>query len=337
MKNAESTTGEENKAGIESEDGIEGGITEVLSHIKVYESDTLVCYEDRIFKRFSYAEDNVNNVTAIVQGMLKRCPTLENIYVMPIPSRVMLEEGYSGDTEMYAAYIEQLKKHLPKNGVVINALPELMAHRDEYIFFRAEDSWTSRGAYYGVKSLFSVIGTEIKTLEQYNEYVYGTFAGGLKGHSELAHILNLNVPDDENYYYMLQGSDNMVEVIALDDDGTEVTYKKPLITPSSANLASYINGSFNRAIVEGGSKESVSGGKHLLVICDSAGKVVVPFLKDYYDGIYVVNVREDYTLYDDLNEIVAKYNISDVVYAQNSLELGVKGYYRALSAFCEEE
>ncbi|MBQ4283604.1 MAG: hypothetical protein IJB96_06735, partial [Lachnospira sp.] len=86
MKNAESTTGEENKAGIESEDGIEGGITEVLSHIKVYESDTLVCYEDRIFKRFSYAEDNVNNVTAIVQGMLKRCPTLENIYVMPIPS-----------------------------------------------------------------------------------------------------------------------------------------------------------------------------------------------------------------------------------------------------------
>ena len=63
---------------------------------------------------------------------------------------------------------------------------------------------------------------------------------------------------------------------------------------------------------------------------------MVPYLKDYYEGVYVINMREEDELSHDLNEIVKEYHISDVLFAQSAMEMGVPGYSRALNDFCEE-
>ena len=72
------------------------------------------------------------------------------------------------------------------------------------------------------------------------------------------------------------------------------------------------------------------------MVCDSAGRLLVPYLKDYYDGVYVVNIKLDGEFYLDFNQIVEEYHISDVLYVQNTMEMGVSGYSKALNDFCEE-
>ena len=124
------------------------------------------------------------------------------------------------------------------------------------------------------------------------------------------------IPSDHLYFYILPESVNRAEIFAEDEAGTEISYKKPLITFSARNLGAFIDGNYKRAVVDGESCNGEKQGEYLLVVCDRAGMVMVPFLKDYYDGIYVVNIK-------------------DIVWMQNTNQFGELGYYRALEEFAE--
>ena len=73
--------------------GLEGN--QELSDVIIYENEEVSCYADRILRRFSYDESQVQNTAGAVQGMKDQNPSLEHIYVMPVPPRVALEEGLS--------------------------------------------------------------------------------------------------------------------------------------------------------------------------------------------------------------------------------------------------
>lgn len=327
----------EQNAGLKNvENGAEVETGQTLSQVVLYEDEEIVCYEDRILCHFYYEEKNTDRIAAIVKGMLGQCPALEHVFVLPVPYQIFLEEGYEEEKDAYLKYMEQLSLKLPEKGVLVDTLPVLEAHKSEYIFFKTEDTWTARGAYYGMEVICKELGMEPIPLEQYYEYVYASFRGGLRLVEALDSIESIEELKDQIYYYLLPDSVNMVEVMEIDGLGNKVSYKKPVVTPSIRNLGSFIGSRYLRAIVEGEPQEANNEGKYLLVVCDSAGRLLVPYLKDYYDGVYVVNIKLDDELYQDLNQIVEEYHISDVLYVQNTMEIGVSGYSKALNDFCEE-
>lgn len=302
----------------------------------LYEDEELVCYEDRAFSHFLSEEGNIEHTVAIVEGLLENCPALEQVYVLPVPHRVLVEEGYDEDKEAYVNYMEQISKKLPEKGVLVQTLPVLEAHKSEYIFFKTEDAWTARGAYYGMAALCDELGFESIPLEQYYEYMYASFRGGLMLNENLSFTEDLEELKDQNYYYLLPDAPNMAEVFAENSSGEKLSYKKPIVTSSARNLGAFIDSIYSRAIVEGTPQDAEKEGKYLLIICDNAGQLLVPYLKDYYDGVYVINIRKEDKLYEDLNEIVETYHISEVVFAQSAMEMGSRGYSKAVNPFCEE-
>ncbi|MBQ4523913.1 MAG: hypothetical protein IJA10_13325 [Lachnospiraceae bacterium] len=302
----------------------------------LYEDEELICYEDRVFCRFLYHEEDIGRTAAIVEGILENCPVLEHVYVVPIPHRILLEAGYTEDKESYLKYMKQLSDQLPQKSVLVNTLSVLQEHSDEYIFFRTEDAWTTRGAYYGTEALCNELGFESIPLEQYYEYMYASFRGGLMLNENLSFTEDLEELRDQNYYYLLPDTPNMAEVMGEDSFGKKISYKKPIVTSSSRNLGAFIDSTYFRAIVEGKTKDTKKEGQYLLLLCDSVGRLLVPYLKDYYEGVYVVNINVDDEFYYDLNEIVEEYQISDVVFAQNAMEMGDSGYSKALNDFCKE-
>lgn len=314
-----------------NETEVETGQT--LSEVILYEDEEIVCYEDRILCRFFYQEENTTRTAAMVKGMLDNCPALEHVYVLPVPYLVFLEEGYEEDKEAYLTYMEQLSLKLPEKAVLVDTLPVLEEHKNEYVFFRTEDAWTARGAYYGTEVLCDVLGLEQIPFEQYREYMYASFRGGLTLKDNLDFTQELEELQDQTYYYLLPDSVNMAEVMMEDSSGKKVSYKKPVVTSSARNLGSFIDSIHSRAIVEGEHRNAKKEGKYVLIVCDSAGRLLVPYLKDYYDGVYVINIRQDKEFYHDLCEIVEEYHISEVIFAQNAMEMGVPGYSRALNDF----
>lgn len=315
--------------------GLENG-TE-LSKVIVGENDSLICYEDRILRKFSYDIENIERTSDLTRGLITRCPAIEHVYVVPIPQRIVTEEGYDSEKQLYQQYIDEISTNLPDEAEVVDVLPALEEHEGEYLFFRTEDSWTAKGAFYGMEELCNRMGIEAFPLSRYEEYMYNSFKGDLAYQVNMSNIQYDSWPYDRVYYYLIPGSENKAEIIYTTEDGNTICYKKPVITCSARNTGSFITSNYTRAIVEGETTEKSHKDKYVLVIGDETGKLLVPYLKDYYDGVYLVNVRQDRNFYTDIDEIVNQYQITEVVFAQRAVEMGKLGYDLALNEFCGQQ
>ena len=61
----------------------------------------------------------------------------------------------------------------------VNVFNNLLAHRDEYIYFRGDHHWTALGAYYAYEEFCRTAGFEPVPLSDYEEVNMGTFQGTL--------------------------------------------------------------------------------------------------------------------------------------------------------------
>ena len=301
----------------------------------LYEDEKMICYDDRVVMKYTALQDNSKKVCEKVAGILNECSKLENVYVMPMPNHILINDGMSEGQEAYKQYIESLKEQMPEKGVVVDALANLKSHESEYIYFKTSDFWTARGAYCGMEVLGRAMGLDVIPLNKYWEYTYNSFAGELILYDKIKEIEKTSSFMDYVYYYLLPGSDNRVEVYE-EEEGELISYKKPLITPSYRNIGMFIGSGYSKAIVEGESYDGKNNGEYVLMVCDDAGKVLAPYLKDYYDGIYVVSIMRNENFISEINEIVDKYNITDMVYVQSSITMGDAGYSKALNPFCKE-
>lgn len=304
-----------------------------LSNQIIDEDGTYICYEDRILKHFSYEEENAEYIQNVLTNLTRQHEKLEKVYVMPIPTRIVSEVGYEEDLLSYERFLKEIEMLLPKKAELVNVLPILQEHENENLFYRTEEVWTARGAYYGSTVLCKELGIEPFTLDAYNEYLYNSAKGQLL--REKLSVYNHNEPSgDPRYYYLLPDAKNREEIFFLTEkNGKEFGIKKPVITIMSGNLDMFVGGGHTYAIVEGGQKNQDTKDKSILLVCDEAGDMLASYLADYYKQVYVVNIVESRSLYGNIEKIIDTYHITDMVYAQNAQTIGERGFSRALNPF----
>ena len=148
-----------------------------LSKTKIVETQDQVIYTDRIFNINQISEDHISYAADIMKALQKKSG--KATYIMPIPERAVFENGYENEKEKYSDFIGKLEESFSDSSVVLNPLPELEQHQDEYLYFRTANSWTMRGAFYGAQAFFEELGYEKENLNAYREYVFGNASGKL--------------------------------------------------------------------------------------------------------------------------------------------------------------
>lgn len=311
--------------------------SDALSTEILYEDDALVCYSDRTLRKFSYNPANAEYLAQALTGLRGNSSRIENLLVMPIPLRITLEAGWEGEAEEYREYMDLLKKTLPSGVTLVDAYPVLEQHKDEYIFFRTEDSWTARGGYYGMEALGDALGIETLPLEQYEEYMYRTYRGStwlsacekVENDPVLYPIFD-DAESDSVTYYLYPGSANRMEVLNAEN---EKTLKRPFIATSENGTNTFGGALWERAVTEGDGLDATKGSHSVLLICDYRGRMVVPFLANYYDQVYMVDVTWYGDLTNTLDSILTEYNIEDVIVVQGAEALGDDSFSNALNDF----
>ena len=127
-----------------------------LSNTKILETQDQVIYTDRIFNINQISEDHISYAADIMKALQKKSG--KDTYIMPIPERAVFESGYENEKEKYSDFIEKLESFFSDPSVVLNPLSELEKHQYEYIYFRTENNWTMRGAFYGAQVIFEELG-----------------------------------------------------------------------------------------------------------------------------------------------------------------------------------
>ena len=307
-----------------------------LSNTKILETQDQVIYTDRIFNINQISEDHISYAADIMKALQKKSG--KDTYIMPIPERAVFESGYENEKEKYSDFTEKLEASFSEPSVVLNPLSELEKHQYEYIYFRTENNWTMRGAFYGAQVIFEELGYNKENLNAYREYVFGTFGGNLLLEALKKYTTDEIKKDIENmekepfYIYMNGSNPNREELTFENKEGQLQTLKRQMIQFNSSGSNTVIGSDYDHSIVVG--KGERKG--NLLLIADTRGKMMISYLSEIFEKVYVSNIYEDADLIQNLYEILKKYNIEYVIWAQNVAETGNRSYMKALNPLLKE-
>ncbi len=202
-------------------------------------------------------------------------------------------------------YVDNFKTQIDSNIKFIDVYEALNASSSEYLYYRTDHHWTSRGAYEAYKELCKALEVEAKNEEEFEiKTVTNSFYGSLS--SQIASS---------------QGEPDYIEVYFPKKDGeVVVTYVDEQKKSPSLYDSSKLDEKDKYQVFTGGNHPRINiksmgdPEKKLLLIKDSYANAMVPFLIFNYGEIEVIDLRY---FTDDLDKIIESKKITDVLFLYN--------------------
>ena len=302
-----------------------------LSDTIVAQGGGWVAFEDRIICLNVNTPESAGYAAEKAEALLKAVPSIERFFIMPIPERAVFETGFEDSRERYCTFVEELESAVGDGVTVIDSLPGLDAHADEFIYYRTENSWTMRGAFYGAQAFRSALGYAPDDLNAYRTYMLGSFFGDAysmaaadNAGAAVNEALQSIVPDPF-YIYLIGTNPNREELTFKNKSGEEQTEKRRTIQLNGYGPSAVIGGTYRHSVIDG------SGEGSLLFLTDSAGDMLISYLSEMYEKIYAVSISSDKDFPQNIGSICETYGIRTVLWAQAQTRLGDRSYMRALN------
>ncbi len=213
-----------------------------------------------------------------------------------------MKQLYCDDQE---AALDYILSQMNDKVVKVDAFHRLVEHNDEYLYFRTDHHWTALGAYYAYQEICAEAGMEAAPLENFEVWDQGEFTGTLYYESTKRNNLRIDTciaynPPGNLTTYITDDKYGTFETQVLTDMSEAGRYSKYYVFLYGDNaLTEIIN-------------HDIPDGKNCVVVKDSFGNPLVPFLTQNYHKVYAL----DFRLYKEMNlqEFVEAYEIDDVIF-----------------------
>lgn len=249
--------------------------------------------------------DMINHTQAVLGDKV-------NLYciVAPLSSGVMLDQqlldslGASNQKDAIGYLYSRISDDVHK----VNVYENLKKHNAEYIYFRTDHHWTALGAYYAYEAFAGEKRIEPHGLSQFKEKTFENFLGTSYASSQ-SPVLKSH-PDTVTAYVPM--GTNLMTMTTL--DGTQMKWNIIMDVTDYVNNAKYSCFAGSDQPFAYAHNPSITDGSACVVVKDSYGNALIPFLIDHYEYVYWV----DFRLYKGtLAELVEEKGIQDVIYCTN--------------------
>ena len=279
---------------------------------------------------YYFVQKNADWYAAILNEMDKRLEGKAQLYslIAPINGGVLLSDARQRELNVsnQRESIRYIYNRMAADIKTVEVFDALRAHVDEYIYFHTDHHWTALGAYYAYTQYAAAAGLTPHTLEQFEQVEYPNFLGT---YYSVSGITSLAANPDTVIAYKPMGTNKMKMTMA---DG--VTYDWFVVNDvtsygSSMKYGTFAGGDQPYSVVE---NPNITDGSACLVIKDSYGNALIPYLVDHYQYLYWVDFRHyKGSIYD----LVEEKNIKDVLVLQQIYNTGDSGALKKLQAFAE--
>ena len=210
-----------------------------------------------------------------------------NLVIVPVPTSLIISETNNNQNHKYSSQVslnDRLELMFTKaNLKVSNCCDEIIRHKDEYLYFRSDSHWQSRGAYYAYKEFCKTMGYNCAPLESYNEVIINDKYLGDKFKDT-----SLNVMDD-NYDELIAYISSVSNTMTIYDNKNRIikTAESCINEKHKTYFGVFLEGTgnFTEIVTSNESKKTA------VVIKDSFGFPFIPYLVSNYSKIYVIDPR----------------------------------------------
>lgn len=281
----------------------------------------------RAMEPYSFNQTALEQYAQVVNHYQETFPDV-SVYCMVVPNAVAF---YCPDSVTWSnnehRALEFLIRQLDKNVYGINLCPVLEFHAEEPIYARTDHHWMPLGAYYAAEELAQTAKVPFLDLSEYDEHVVRDFVGtmykfsgdrAIQAHPEdFIYYTPRNVKyktTQVRYTYHRQrvGKKRRRKTVTtmVAKPAEETTFFRQFPDGSAGAYSTFMGGDLNTTSV----KTDTENGRRLLILKDSYGNALPPFLFGSFEEIHVVDCR--YFL-GNIISFVIDHGITDIVFANN--------------------
>ena len=209
--------------------------------------------------------------------------------MIPLSSGITLPDELYGEipSSGQKKALQNLTKRMNENVIVVNPYENLMKHRDEYIYFRTDHHWTADGAYYAYETLCQETGMEPISRDARESVDFEGFVGSFYKDTGENPLLKEN-PDTVRAYYPVSQNTSLTYTTANGETNDWKVIWDVNDYGSSMKYSTFIAGDNPYTVIK---NDDLEDGPRCVVVKESFGNALVPFLVDHYSRIYVVDYR----------------------------------------------
>lgn len=266
--------------------------------------------------------DVVNSLTATLSGKSK-------VYSMIVPTSIdiTLDDATrnSLNSSNQKKAILYMYSKMDKEVGKCYVYDVLHQHRDEYVYFRTDHHWTTLGAYYAYNVFIWQEGKMANSLDSYEKVEFDGFKGSFYSQSGISSLGDN--PDTITAYKPI--ATNRMELINKRGEQMEYNIITDVSGWSATSKYSTFIGGDNKFVHV--SNPDITDGSSILVVKESYGNALVPFLVDHYQNVYVIDYRYCSTT---VSELVDTYNIGTVLMVNNIAATSTDSRIQELQDIC---
>ena len=202
-------------------------------------------------------------------------------------------------------YINKVFSGLNDNVKTINPYEALNQNKDDYLFYKTDHHWTSKGAYIAYTVMCEKLGLTPKSIDDVDivtvtNSFYGSLSSKIGTKGKVSDSIDVYIPKESDFV---------------------VNYVSEQIKSTSLFDSEYLDKKDKYCVFSGGNHALINiktlgdPNKKLLIIKDSYANCFLPFLTSHYGEINVVDLRY---YYDDLDKLIENKEITDVLFLYNS-------------------
>lgn len=273
------------------------------------ESNSIFIGKDgQLFEKFIEAsQEETDAKIAAINSFYERYSNLNMSFILTPTATKVLEEKLPkyapNDDEL--AYINKVFSGLNDNIITINPYEALNQNKDDYLFYKTDHHWTSKGAYITYTVMCEKLGLTAKPIDDFDivnvtNSFYGSLSSKIGTKGKVSDSIDVYIPKESDFV---------------------VNYVSEQIKSTSLFDSEYLDKKDKYCVFTGGNHALINiktlsdPNKKLLIIKDSYANCFLPFLTSHYEEINVVDLRY---YYDDLDKLIENKEITDVLFLYNA-------------------
>ncbi|MDP4118003.1 MAG: DHHW family protein [Bacillota bacterium] len=267
----------------------------------------LLVANDKIMEVFKANPEAKKHYIELINYYAARLPSNIKFYNMIIPTQIEFQKKeYAGLADSQKKTIDSIYSKENSRVISVDAYDVLKEHTNEYIYFRTDHHWTTRGAYYAYVAFCRAAGSTYVNINDFQENKMDGFLGYLYNQAKATELKDK--PD--TIYYYTNGNNFTTYAKEWKDDGSVRDYKGLVFNiPNPGEEVKY-------SLFMGGDHPflyiptNAKNGKTIVVIKDSYANAFLPWLVNNYEYVLVIDPR---SYKGNIQSVLNEYKVTDVL------------------------